>query len=90
MKLFRVGLQGEEANSGGKFGRIGLVLGFVCNLTLASAAHGQQEKYHLSITSGTLGEKLSELANTTDHQLIFPSEKLNQPSAARLDGREMI
>ncbi len=42
--------------------------------------------YQLDISSGTLGDKLSDLAKSTGHQLIFPTEKLDQPSTVRLRG----
>lgn len=49
-----------------------------------------EEQYELDISSGTLGDRLSELARSTGHQLIFPTEKLDQPSAVRLEGSHTL
>lgn len=61
----------------------------VC-LLVASPVLAEQEQYELDISRGTLGDRLSELARSTGHQLIFPTEKLDQPSAVRLEGSHTL
>jgi len=55
-------------------------------LFAGSQVFADQERYVLDITSGTLGDKLTDLAESTGHQLIFPTEKLDRPSKVRLSG----
>lgn len=61
------------------------VAAFAC-LFVCPQASAEKTIYELDISSGTLGDKLSDLAKSTGHQLIFPTEKLDQPSAVRLRG----
>ena len=84
MTLFRVESQREKSTSVEKLWGFAVAAWF--GLAVCPQVFAEQAIYQLDISSGTLGDKLSDLAKSTGHQLIFPTEKLDQPSAVRLRG----
>ncbi len=84
MKLFRVDSQRRKSASVGK--RWGVAAAACICLSVCPPVLAEKRIYELDIRSGKLGDKLSDLAKSTGHQLIFPTEKLDQPSFVRLRG----